>query len=90
MANNEIVFLSREQARAMLPDGDTVHTFRGAIVPVGADWPRQKILDAIERYQFELTGPMATAMGHGMGFSDEHGQVFVATKPAPAGGEARP
>lgn len=76
--NDDIVFLTKEQAIAMLPDGDYIHTFRGF---VGADWSRNEIMGAIEKYQFELTGPNATAMNHGMGFRDEHGWVFVSTRP---------
>jgi hypothetical protein len=72
-----IVILTKEQAKEMIADGPRIHTFRGF---VGADWTRKQVLKAIEKYECQLTGPIATSMGHGLGFYDEHGWVFVATK----------
>lgn len=80
MSDDNSALITREQALSMLPDGDYIHTFRGQRIPIGADWPREKILSAISKYQFELTGPMATSTGYGMAFRDEHGVVFVATR----------
>ena len=76
-ATDKIVVLSKKQAKAMIADGDKVHTFRGF---VGADWSRAEVLRAIDAYECQLTGPMATAISHGLGFCDEQGWVFVQTK----------
>jgi len=77
----DAILITKEQALSMLVDGDPIHTFRGQVVPIGADCPRASILAAMDKYAFELSGPTATAMGHGMVFRDEHGVVFVETKP---------
>ncbi len=79
--DKDATFITKEEALSMLVDGDLIHTFRGQVVPVGADWPRASILAAMDKYAFELSGPVATAGGHGMAFRDEHGIVFVETKP---------
>lgn len=56
--------LSYEEAIALLPEGDDIHTFLGFI---GASWRREQILAALkEAPEILLTGPMAQAMGHGM------------------------
>ena len=75
------VFLSQEEATAMLPDGEYIHTFRGGgMTLLGAEWDRQDIIDAFGKYKLELSGDIATSMGHGVCFIDNHGAVFVETK----------
>jgi hypothetical protein len=75
------VFLTPEQALAMLPEGEYVHTFRGGGgMMLGADWKREQVERAIrETDHRELAGPMATAMGHGL-VINSGGALFVATK----------
>ncbi|MFA7121237.1 MAG: hypothetical protein WC277_07130 [Bacilli bacterium] len=61
--------LTTEQAIAMLPDGDTIHTFRNSIpgVLLGADWERADVLDAIDKATTrEIGGPACCAMKHGL------------------------
>lgn len=73
--------LSIEEAIAKLPDGEYIHTFRQAgPALIGADWSREDMMKAIDKFTFELTGERATSIGHGMAFCDEHGWVFVETK----------
>lgn len=83
MGNDKKQPLTKEEAIAMLPDGDSIHTFRNPApsVLVGADWEREEILKAINKYDFELTGEAASAMDHGMAFKDEYGWCFVETRP---------
>lgn len=76
--------LTFDEAVALLPDGDNVHTFLdGGFALIGADWRRDQILDLFRNGQPELSGPSATASGHGLVVSrdiDEGGPVFIATK----------
>jgi hypothetical protein len=82
--DNEPVELSVEDALAMLPEGDYVHTFRnpGGMM-VGADWTRENIIKAVtESDHRQLTGPMATSMGHGLAINEGGRILFVATRRA--------
>ena len=73
-------FLSPEEAEAMLPEGERIHTFRSnPIALIGCDWDRSKIIKAFKKYKPELSGEQTTAMGHAIVFFDEHGPLFVAT-----------
>ena len=76
--------LTVEQALAMLPDGDEIHTFRqpAVSVMVGADWERDELAEAIRSADRRvLTGEMATGMGHGMAIWSG-GWLFIETRPA--------
>ena len=79
--DEDIKFLTFKEAKAMLPKGSYIHTFRnpGGML-VGADWKRSEILEALEKYKPQLSGEMATRMKHGIVFEDDSGYVFVATK----------
>ena len=61
-------FITAEQAIAILPEGETVHTFyNGPLMLVGADWQRSEVEDKIKKSDFrELTGPGAKGMHHGL------------------------
>lgn len=61
-------YITKEQAVALLPEGETVLTFmNGGFGLVGADWSREEIIDKIEKSDvLELTGAGARGMGHGM------------------------
>lgn len=75
--------LTFEQAVAMLPDGDRVHTFLDSgIALLGADWDREEILDLLRTGQPELSGEIATARGHGIVAFRESGPVFIETRGA--------
>jgi hypothetical protein len=77
---SERVFLTAEQAIAMLPDGDTIHTFRSTgFALLGCDFRRDEVLAIIERGKCELAGDIATGMGHGLAIN--YGSwLFVETK----------
>lgn len=73
--------LTKEEAIAMLPDGDTIHTFRNpAGMLLGADWSRADVIKAIEQHEVELAGDTATQMKHGMVLHDGRGYLFIQTK----------
>lgn len=60
-------FLTVDEAISILPDGDSIHTFRDAAVMIGADWNRKDIIDAIQKSERrEITGPGARGIGHGL------------------------
>ena len=72
--------LTNEQAVAMLPEGDDIHTFRtGSGIMLGADWRRADILAAIDKHGAEKAGPMAAGMNHGLVVTDDRGPLFIAT-----------
>ena len=76
----ERVVMTFEQAIALLPEGDHIHTFRSSPgVLIGADWDRENLLLHMQKYPPELSGPAATAMHHGMVLIDENGPLFIAT-----------
>lgn len=84
------VMLTHEQAVAMLPDGIHVHTFTCPVpgVLMGADFIREKLIAHMKEHgPVELSGPLATRMGHGMCLKDEHGRLFIATREASELGE---
>lgn len=77
--------LTAEQAEAMLPEGDYVHTFVNAAgILLGADWERESVLKRFRdgtKQPPELAGAIATSMNHGICFWDGDHWVFVETKP---------
>ncbi|MEN6312754.1 MAG: hypothetical protein ABFD25_00745 [Clostridiaceae bacterium] len=79
--DDERVKLSPADAIALLPDGEYIHTFRQAgPTLIGADWERNDMIKALNKYEAEVTGEQAQAMNHGMAFCDDYGWVFVETK----------
>lgn len=73
--------LSTKDALAMLPDGAFIHTFRGSGgVMLGADWNRKAVVAAIKEFGCELSGPLATAMRHGICLTDKTGMLFIETR----------
>lgn len=87
LSSDERVELTPEQAIAMLPDGDVIHTFRnpGGML-LGADWNRTDIEREIrEAERRELAGEVATNTGHGLvlfppGAKCQRDLLFVATR----------
>lgn len=61
-------YITKEQALALLPEDENVHTFLNAGFGLcGADWSREEIIDKINKSDvLELTGPGARSMGHGI------------------------
>lgn len=80
--NDDRVMLSFEDAVAMLPDGEFIHTFRpGRGFALGADWEREEIIQAIKTGSPELSGETATAMGHGLVIQNNGSYLFIETRP---------
>ena len=81
----ERVSVAFDDAVAMLPDGDEIHTFRNtANILIGADWSRKTLIEWLKEHRTELSGPMAAGMGHGLVGFDGAGPLFIATKKAGA------
>ena len=61
-------FLTIEEATALLPDCETIHTFYSTgICLVGGDWDRADVLQKlVEVDKIELAGDSARSMGHGL------------------------
>lgn len=84
MDNQEICKLTYDDAVAMLPDGDTIHTFRSTpIALIGCDWDRKDLLSAIRDGDPQLGGQACTAMGHGLVIYAGGEPLFVETKSGP-------
>ena len=95
MSEEEPVSVPVDQAierLAVIPDYDPgdgpkpcVHTFRGGSgMMLGAHWSVAAARAVMERYGVKESGPMATAMRHGLVVTDDTGPVFFET--AEAGG----
>lgn len=79
---DEIKKITKEQAVSLIGEGDIIHTFRnGGGMVFGADWGRESLIEAFEKYEstLELTGEGARRMGHGLAFRDNYGALFVET-----------
>lgn len=76
------VILTKEQAIALLPDEEYIHTFISVPrnVLIGTDWKREEIIDAINSHTCEVGGPMCRAMGHGLAVMKKGDPLFVETK----------
>ena len=75
--------LSKERALQMLPDKQSIHTFRGGMMIIGCDCSRESIVEAIESHDVELSGETATRMGHAMCLKDDQGWLFIETVATP-------
>jgi hypothetical protein len=84
--SDEPEFLTYDEAVALLPGGERIHTFMQAgPVVIGADWDRAKILELLREAgpEIEVTGPSAQSMGHGLAAYRADGEpVFIETRKA--------
>ena len=65
----------------MLPDGETIHTFRSnAFALFGADWKRSKIEEAIRESTCEIGGAACCGMNHGLVIHIGDSPLFVECK----------
>lgn len=80
--DDDRVRLTYEDAVAMLPDGDDIHTFvQGGMALIGADWRRDQIIGEIRRCGAELSGEQATMMKHGLVITEGRvSPLFIATR----------
>jgi len=85
--SDEKVYLTVDEALAMLPEGDHIHTFRGGVgMMIGADWDRADVVTAIrETQRRELSGAVASAMGHRLCIAAGGALLFIATDKSAAG-----
>jgi len=74
--------LTAEQAISMLPDGDSIHTYRFAHfgVLIGADWSREKLVEAINDHKCEIGGDQCKAVNHGLVVHIGDDPLFVECK----------
>jgi hypothetical protein len=75
--------ISAEQAIAMLPDGDTIHTMCAARgIALGADWTRKAVIDALHaaRKIHRATG-YAREIGHGIVIVHNGTPMAIQTRP---------
>lgn len=76
----ERIHLTYDEAVAMLPEGDEIHTFiSGGMMLIGADWSRESVLELLKTGKPEKSGEMAAGMGHGLvAFRDvrENGDLY--------------
>lgn len=80
--SEERVKLAESKILEMLPEGDTIHTFRGGSILIGCDWPRAQVLEHIKEFGAEIAGERATRMGHGLAVADKTGWLFIETRRA--------
>jgi len=75
------VYLSREEVDSKLIEGEYVHTFKqGGLALLGCDWKRDDILKLVDNgNKAELSGEMATNMGHGIVVWDGDSPLFCET-----------
>ena len=76
-------FISFEQAIKMLPDGESIHTFRAAgPCRLGANIDKNSLIKDMEKYsdKLEISGKNAQELNHGIVFFDDIGPLFVETK----------
>ena len=88
--SEQAVMVAFDEAVTRLPDGEYIHTFSQYRVNlmVGCDWPRAELLDEMQKYTVEESGPLATRMGHGLVLRRGGDNLFIATDPLFASGDA--
>lgn len=86
MSDEERIILTVDEAIAMLPEEESIHTFlQGGGILLGADWSAEEVRESLRQsIRIELSGHTATSMGHGLVFwrgpKDKGEWVFVETK----------
>lgn len=79
--SEEICVLTKEQARRMLPDGETIHTFYStSLALIGADWSKGDILASIDDHDCEIGGLECQRFNHGLVIHTQPGPLFVECK----------
>lgn len=74
--------LSTKEAIKLLPDSETIHTFRNLMgMLLGCDWDKKEIISALEEVsEIQETGEMAQNMGHGLVIEHDGALLFIETK----------
>jgi hypothetical protein len=84
MTGSEPVFLTYDEAVALLPGSERIHTYLdGSLALIGADWDRAQILNLLREagpQGIQVTGPAAQSAGHGLAaFRADGTPVFIET-----------
>jgi hypothetical protein len=67
MTTQEKIWLTPEQAIAMLPDTKYIHTFYSVgLGLIGADHSRESLLEKIKTCKLEIGGKSCKSMNHGL------------------------
>jgi len=76
------IFLTPDEALAMLPDRDRIHTTRRArVISIGCYWDRADIEEAIRQADIrEESGPRAARHGYRLAIHNADGMLFIETK----------
>jgi hypothetical protein len=79
---DDVVLLTYDEAVALLPEGERIHTFPGGgLALIGAGWDRADVLALLESTdRREVTGPAAQSMGHGLAAYRGGQPVFIQTR----------
>ena len=82
MSDDDVVDLTIEEAEALLDINDgRVHSFaQGGTMLIGADWDLEDVLTRFRDHGAELSGAIATGMGHGVASRGGGRALFFATK----------
>lgn len=77
--------MNADEAIALLPEGETIHTMLGGGgFMCGADWSRDALLDAIRKSPtLRRSGEFASAIGHGLAVNHNGSWLFVETVKEP-------
>jgi hypothetical protein len=80
--SGEKELLTYDEAVALLPDGEQIHTFLdGGLALIGADWDREAVLSLLRDTDCrEVPGPAARSAGHGLVAWRDGEPVYIATK----------
>lgn len=78
--------LTAEEALALLPDGEVIHTFRGIF---GADWSRHEVIKLINDAELlQRSSGFHLRNGHGLAAREVGGRwIYIETKDAGEGQE---
>ena len=81
-SSDDIELLTYDEAVALLPEGERIHTYLDSPVAlIGADWDRDAVLTLLRTTdRREVTGPAAQAMGHGLAAFRDGEPVFIETR----------
>lgn len=80
MNDDKPILLTPDEAIAMLPEGEWIHTFRnpGVNLLIGADWDRDDLLVAIRcSCSRQVGGPMCCGMNHGLVIWHDKRQLYI-------------
>lgn len=80
-AMSDKIMITADQAIALLPDRESIHSFRQAgPVLIGCDSDREDIIERIRATDHcEIGGPACKAMDHALVIRDDNAALFIET-----------